>query len=88
MNKKFQYNQAEPARGPWYFWSDYADPSVPAIGFNPKKAIKLLQSAGWKDKDKNGVLEKTVQDKKKSWLLLSSFPTPTVKNILPCIRRI
>ena len=26
MNQKFNYNQREMARGPWYFWSDYADP--------------------------------------------------------------
>ncbi|MCZ0932171.1 MAG: ABC transporter substrate-binding protein [Oligoflexia bacterium] len=64
MNEKFRYNQSELARGPWYFWSDYADPTVPPIEFDPKKASQLLKSAGWADKDKNGILEKTIQGAK------------------------
>ncbi|MDE0092155.1 MAG: ABC transporter substrate-binding protein [Oligoflexia bacterium] len=67
MNEKFRYNQAELARGPWYFWSDYADPTVPPIEFDPKKASQLLKSAGWADKDKNGILEKTIQGVKKEF---------------------
>ena len=67
MNEKFRYNQSELARGPWYFWSDYADPTVPAIEFDPKKASQLLKSAGWSDKDKNGWLEKTIQGVKKEF---------------------
>ena len=65
INKKFNYSQRELARGPWYFWSHYADPHIKAIDFNPKKAIELLKSAGWKDQDKNGVLEKTIHGSKK-----------------------
>ncbi len=65
MNKKFYYNQRELARGPWYFWSDYADETVKAMKFNPKKAIEILKSAGWDDRDQNGVLEKTIQGKQK-----------------------
>ena len=72
MNKKFQYNQRELARGPWYFWSDYADPNVKPIGFNPKKAVEILKSAGWNDLDNNGVLEKTINGRKKelSWTII------------------
>ena len=76
MNKKFIYNQAELARGPWYFWSDYADPSVKAIEFNPKKAVKFLQSAGWKDLDKNGVLEKTINGKKTEFAFTIMYANP------------
>ncbi|HRO68022.1 MAG TPA: ABC transporter substrate-binding protein, partial [Pseudobdellovibrionaceae bacterium] len=62
--KKFTYGMAEPARGPVFNKSEYASPKVKAIDFNPKKAQSLLKSAGWKDDDKNGVLEKTVNGKK------------------------
>ena len=65
MNKKFEYSQRELARGPWYFWSDYANPHVEAIKFDPKKAVEILKSMGWADKDKNGILEKTIKGKKK-----------------------
>ena len=76
MNEKFLYNQSELARGPWYFWSDYADSTVAPIEFNPKKALQLLKSAGWTDKDKNGRLEKTIQGRIKefSFTLIVSSP--------------
>ena len=67
MNEKFRYNQSELARGPWYFWSDYADLTVAPIKFDPKKASQLLKSAGWVDIDKNGILEKTIQGAKKEF---------------------
>ena len=63
MNKKFDHNQKELARGPWYFWNEYADPSVPAIEFDPQKAMSLLNLAGWVDRNKNGVLDKVVNGK-------------------------
>lgn len=65
INKKFLYNQVDKARGPWYFWSDYANPQVKAIEFNPGKARELLRQAGWKDEDRNGILEKTMDGQKK-----------------------
>ncbi len=76
MNQKFNYNQRELARGPWYFWSDYADPKIPAIKFNPKKATSLLKSAGWRDEDKNGILEKTINGIKTelAWTIIYSNP--------------
>ena len=64
INKKFIYGQAELARGPWYFWSDYADPNVKAIEFNPEKAIQILKKAGWNDKDKKWCFRKNNQWKK------------------------
>lgn len=60
MIKKFRYDMSEPARGPVYNSSEYASASVKALDFNPKKAQELLSQAGWKDSDKNGVLDKTV----------------------------
>ena len=64
MNKKFQYGKSKLATGPWYSWSDYADPSIKPILFDPTKAGKLLSLAGWKDIDKNGTLDKTLDGKK------------------------
>ena len=66
MNKKFHFNHSKPAAGPWYSWSDYADPSVKAIPFDPVRAGELLKAAGWRDSDKDGVLEKSFPSNGKS----------------------
>ena len=62
MNEKFQFNSAKLATGPWYSWSDYADSSVKPILFDPKEAARLLQAAGWRDKNKDGILEKDFKE--------------------------
>ena len=67
INEKFFYNKYELARGPWYFWSDYANPAVSPILFDPKEAKKLLRQAGWTDKDQNGLLEKNINGIKKEF---------------------
>ena len=82
MNKKFNYDQAELARGPWYFWSDYADPHVKAIKFDPKKAITLLKSAGWDDRDKNGILEKRINGKTTELAFTILFSNPDSEKYL------
>jgi microcin C transport system substrate-binding protein len=64
MIKKFFFDYHEPARGPVFNKSEFADPAVKAIEFDPKKAKDLLAKAGWKDEDKNGVLEKNINGKK------------------------
>ena len=75
IKEKFFYNKRELARGPWYFWSDYADPKVVPILFDPKEAKRLLREVGWTDKDQNGVLERNIKGVKKEFeftLMLSS----------------
>lgn len=67
MNKKFRYGMSIPATGPWYQQSDYADPSVKPVPFDPKKAVELLKKAGWVDSDKTGVLDKTVNGNKQEF---------------------
>jgi microcin C transport system substrate-binding protein len=67
MIKKFRYNMSMPATGPWYLQSEYADPKVKPIPYDPKKARELLTKAGWTDSDKNGVLDKVVNGKKQEF---------------------
>ena len=73
MNQKFHFNHSELARGPWYFWSDYADSSIPAIKFDPKKARALLKQAGWRDNNKDGILEKRIGNKLKTLSFTITF---------------
>lgn len=61
MNEKFRFNMSDLATGPTYYRNDaIADKSIKPMEFDPKKAGELLKKAGWEDKNKNGVLEKTI----------------------------
>lgn len=64
MNKKFRYGYSIPAAGPTYIQSEFASSKIKAIPFDPKKAQELLTKAGWKDSNKDGVLDKEVNGKK------------------------
>lgn len=66
MNEKFRHGMSLPATGPWYQQSEYADPKVKAVAFDPKKAAELFKKAGWADTDKDGVLDRTVNGKKEN----------------------
>ena len=64
MIKKFRYDLSVLATGPNYIASEYSSQKVKPILFDPKEAASLLQKAGWKDSDKDGVLDKMIDGKK------------------------
>lgn len=64
MKDKFEYNLSEFATGPVYVQSDYASDKVKPIDFDPNAALKILTQAGWKDSDKDGILDKVINNKK------------------------
>jgi peptide/nickel transport system substrate-binding protein/microcin C transport system substrate-binding protein len=64
MNQKFRYGLSVLATGPTDYFSDYASPNVKPVPFDPKKAAELLSKAGWKDSNKDGVLDKMVNGKR------------------------
>lgn len=64
MISKFRYDLSVPATGPTDVFSDYASPNIKPMDFDPKKAGELLTKAGWKDSDKDGILDKMVNGKK------------------------
>jgi len=74
--KKFFFDKSVPATGPWYRDNPAADQNRKPIAFDFKKARELLAAAGWKDEDKNGVLEKIIGSEKKEFrfTLLNSNP--------------
>ncbi len=63
MQEKFEYNLSEPATGPIYVQSDYANHSVKPVPYDPNAALKILNQAGWKDSDKDGTLDKMIGGK-------------------------
>ncbi len=58
MIDKFEHGRSVPAVGPIYPDSPYATKGLEAVEFNPKKAIALLAKAGWRDTNKDGILDK------------------------------
>jgi len=64
MNQKFRFGMSNLATGPIYMQSEYASTSVKPVLFDPKKASDLLAKSGWKDSDKDGMLDKTIAGKK------------------------
>jgi ABC-type transport system substrate-binding protein len=64
MQDKFEYNLSDPATGPIYVQSDYANHDVKPVAYDPQAALKILNDAGWKDSDKDGILDKKVGGKK------------------------
>jgi microcin C transport system substrate-binding protein len=64
MNQKFRHGMSHMATGPTYIQSEYASQKVKPFAFDPKKASELLTKSGWKDSDKDGILDKSLGGKK------------------------
>ncbi|MDO9182760.1 MAG: ABC transporter substrate-binding protein, partial [Bacteriovorax sp.] len=64
MIKKFLFDLSLPATGPLYQQSEYADPSVKPLEFDPKMALNLLREDGWKSISGEKFLSKIVDGKK------------------------
>ena len=64
MIKKFLYDLSLPATGPLYQQSEYADPSVKPLEYDPKLALKLLKEDGWVAAPGETTLSKVINGKK------------------------
>ena len=67
INSKILHKTKVLASGPIYSWSDYAPENYDPVPFDPKMAGQLLQEAGWRDTDRNGVLDKVMDGRKKEF---------------------
>lgn len=77
--EKFGFGKSVEGRGPVYFKSPFMPADVKPIEFAPDKAKQLLTKAGWSDKDKNGVLERTVDGKSVDFTFDLILPTREVE---------
>lgn len=82
MEDKFEYNLSEFATGPIYVQSDYANKNVKPVEFNPKAALEVLNKAGWKDSDKDGLLDKMIDGKKTPLSFTIMDPSPDMLKYL------
>lgn len=76
MQDKFEYNLSEFATGPIYVQSDYANQKVKPVEFDVKGALGILTKAGWRDSDKDGLLDKVIDGKKTPLSITILEPTP------------
>lgn len=82
MLDKFEYKLSEYATGPIYVQSDYASPKVKPIEFSPNEALKILHNVGWKDSDKDGILDKVINGKKTKLSITILEPTQEMMKYL------
>lgn len=66
MIQKFEYDMKILSQGPVHPGSPYFAKNLPQYDFNPKKSLRLLRSAGWKDLDGDNILDKYINGKKYS----------------------
>jgi len=62
MIEKAAFGYGLECNGPFYPGSPAFNPEVRPIEYNPSKAQEFLREAGWKDQDKDGILEKNGED--------------------------
>lgn len=82
MIQKFEYGMSELATGPVYVQSDYANPNVKPVEYNPKEALKVLRNAGWKDSDQDGILDKVINGEKTNLSITILEPNPVYTKYL------
>ncbi len=63
--------------GPIHPSKSYYNKAIPLLKKNTDKAKKLLEQAGWKDDDGNGILEKLLNNKKIELSLDFLYPSPS-----------
>ncbi len=75
--KNVMYDLAVPIIGPLHPSRSYYHKSLTPVKFNPESALQELQAAGWKDQNKDGILDKMINGKsvKLSFSLLVTSET-------------
>ena len=64
MVKTILFGLGEVVDGPIYFFRPEYDKNLRSIPFDPQKGLALLNEAGWKDTDGDGILDKTINGRK------------------------
>ncbi|MFC1849175.1 peptide-binding protein [candidate division CSSED10-310 bacterium] len=73
--EKAGYGLAEILTGPFYYKSWAYNPNLEAIPFDLNKAAQLLDAAGWRDHDADGILDKNGRKFEFELLISSGSPT-------------
>ncbi|MBX3020776.1 MAG: peptide ABC transporter substrate-binding protein [Bdellovibrionales bacterium] len=77
--EKFMFNKVVKGIGPVYYKSDFMPKDLKPVEFSTEKAKALLAKAGWTDKDKNGILEKTINGQPREFRFTLLLPNRDVE---------
>ncbi len=82
--EKVLFGLAEPTQSPVAFWRKEYNKDLPLISFDPDLAKRMLDSAGWKDHDGDGWLDKEINGKlvKFKFAFLTNAGNEVRKNVL------
>lgn len=73
--------------GPYYYDHPANDPSIAPIAFDLKKAAELLDEAGWKDSNGDGIRDKMIDGKRVDFkFTLTAYNRPEVRSQLSIYR--
>jgi peptide/nickel transport system substrate-binding protein len=82
--KDIYHNLGEIVTGPFFYNSSSYDKSIKPYAFDIGKAKKLLTSAGWKDSDNDGILDK--DGKKFTFTFMQISGSTNQQKIIPLIK--
>ena len=82
--EKVLFGLAQPTQSPVAFWRKEYNKDLPLITYDPELAKRILDSAGWKDHDGDGILDKEINGKlvPLKFAFLTNAGNETRKNIL------
>ena len=84
IKRDIYFDLADIAVSPFFPQSQYADPDLKPLPYDPEEARKLLAEAGWRDEDGDGILEK--DGRKFVFTMLQVSGHPIQQRILPLIK--
>jgi peptide/nickel transport system substrate-binding protein len=58
------FGLGEVVEGPIYFFRPEYDKTLPSYEFDPERGLQLLQAAGWRDTDGDGIIDKMIDGRK------------------------
>jgi len=82
--QKVFFGLCEPTQSPVAFWRKEYNKDMPLISYDPDLAKRMLDSAGWKDHDGDGILDKVIDGKTVSmkFSFLTNAGNEVRKNVL------
>ena len=84
IRKDIYFDLAENVNGPFFPGSSYYNKNIKNLPYSPESARKLLAQAGWRDSDKDGILDKNGE--KFTFTMLQIATSSIQQKMMPMIK--